>query len=184
MSESIPYLTKLQAEFGNAVLEVSYPLDQLCVIIKREAICNVLSFLKDDDDACFDLFLDLTAVDYIGREPRFEVVIHLVSIPKRHRIRLKVRLAEDDPFLPSITAVYPAANWFERECFDLYGIHFEGHPNLTRILLYEGFEGHPLRKDYPIKGRQPRMPLRKPEVRRSDVAFEPNQKPKTPWIAQ
>ncbi|MCX6639435.1 MAG: NADH-quinone oxidoreductase subunit C [bacterium] len=175
MSENPSYLQGLQEQLGGAIEEIAHPHGQLCLVVKREAICQVLQFLMEDDEACFDLFLDLTAVDYLGREPRFEVVIHLSSIPKNHRIRIKVRLAEDDPFMPTITSVYPAANWFERECYDLYGIRFDGHPNLTRIMLYEGFEGHPLRKDYPVKGRQPRMPLRKPEVRRSDVAFEPPQ---------
>lgn len=173
MNENPPYLDRFKEKFGSAIEEVSYPHDQLAVAVKREQINDVLSFLRDDEEACFDLFMDLTCVDYIGREPRFCVVIHLVSVPKQHRIRLKVRLGEDDPEMPSITTVYPAANWFERECYDLYGIRFQGHPNLTRILLYEGFQGHPLRKDYPLKERQPRIQLRKPEVHRSDQAAEP-----------
>ncbi len=174
MQELPFYLLELQSRFGDAVEEIGAPLGEATAVVRREALNEILTFLRDDDRTLFDLFLDLTAVDYIGREPRFEVVVHLVSIPFRHRIRLKVRLPEADPTMPSITPVYPAANWFERECFDLYGVRFAGHPNLKRILLYEGFVGHPLRKDYPITGRQPIIKLRKPEVRRSDEAIEPS----------
>lgn len=171
--ENPSYLDRLLGKFGTSVEYSGYPDDCFTLVVARDAIGDILSFLKDDDDALFDHFMDLTAVDYIGREPRFEVVIHLVSIPKFKRIRVKVKLTEDDPVMPSVTSVYPVADWFERECWDLYGIKFDGHPNLTRIMLYEGFEGHPLRKDYPIKKRQPLLELRKPEVRRSDEAIEP-----------
>jgi NADH-quinone oxidoreductase subunit C len=173
MHEFPAYLIELQTRFGEKIEEISMPHGQAVAVVKRDAINDVLIYLRDDDKTLFDLFVDLTAVDYITRQPRFEVVIHLVSIPFRHRIRLKVRLDEDDPVMPSITPVYPSANWFERECYDLYGIRFIGHPNLKRILLYEGFVGHPLRKDYPIDRRQPRVELRKPEVRRNDQAVEP-----------
>ena len=167
------YLTELKNRFGDKIEEIAMPHGQAVAIIKRESLNDILIYLRDNDETLFDLFVDLTAVDYIARQPRFEVVIHLTSIPLRHRIRLKVRLHEDDPVMSSITAVYPSANWFERECYDLYGIRFEGHPNLKRILLYDGFVGHPLRKDYPIDRRQPRIELRKPEVRRNDQAIEP-----------
>lgn len=173
--ENPPYLDRLREKFGGTLEESYQPDDHLTLIVKRDSIIDMLSFLKEDEEALFDHFMDLTAVDYLGKDPRFEVVIHLLSIPKLHRIRVKIRLNENDPIMPTITKIYPGANWFERECWDLYGIKFEGHPNLTRILLYEGFEGHPLRKDYPIKKRQPRIQLRKPEVLRSDEAFEPGQ---------
>lgn len=173
MHEYPSYLIEIQARFGEKIEEISMPHGQAIAVVKREALNEVLLFLRDDDKTLFDLFVDLTAVDYIAQQPRFEVVIHLTSIPLGHRIRLKVRLEEDDPVMPSITSVYPSADWFERECYDLYGIRFEGHPNLKRILLYEGFVGHPLRKDYPIDRRQPRIELRKPEVRRNDQAIEP-----------
>ncbi|MBU0518187.1 NADH-quinone oxidoreductase subunit C [bacterium] len=174
------YVNRLKEACGAAIEEVSTPLGDLVVLVKADQIVEALNWLKEDEEALFDHFMDLTAVDYIGREPRFEVVIHLVSIPKSQRIRIKVHLDEDDPVMPTITPVYPAANWFERECWDLYGVHFTGHPNLTRIMLYEGFKGHPLRKDYPIKKTQPLMELRKPEVRRSDEAFEPGKNPNNP----
>lgn len=173
MEEFPFYLTELQRRFGDKIEEIATLHGQAVAVVKREALNDALLYLRDDKKTLFDLFVDLTAVDYIGREPRFEVVIHLVSIPYRHRIRLKVCLSEDDPVMPTITPVYPSANWFERECFDLYGIRFDGHPNLKRIMLYDGFVGHPLRKDYPIQRRQPRIELRKPEVRRSDQAIEP-----------
>ncbi|MFH1863104.1 MAG: NADH-quinone oxidoreductase subunit C [bacterium] len=173
MSENPSYLSTLQERFGGRILEVATPHDQAVAIVQKEALNDILTFLRDDEKSLFDLFLDLTAVDYLGRKPRFEVVIHLVSIPLRQRLRIKVLIDEEDAQMPSITPVYPAANWFERECYDLYGIKFTGHPNLQRLLLYEGFEGHPLRKDYPVKGRQPRLELRKPEVKRSDQAVEP-----------
>ncbi len=175
MDELPFYLRELRQRFSERIEEISRPHGQAVAVVKRETINDVLSFLRDDDKTLFDLFVDLTAVDYLARPPRFEVVIHLVSIPFLHRIRLKVRLDEDDAVMPSITPVYPAANWFERECYDLYGIRFDGHPDLKRILLYDGFVGHPLRKDYPIDRRQPRVELRKPEVRRNDQAIEPKQ---------
>jgi NADH-quinone oxidoreductase subunit C len=169
------YLTDLQAHFGDKILEIHAPLGDATAVVKRESIMEVLTWLRDDEKTLFDLFLDLTAVDYINRKPRFEVVIHLVSIPLHHRLRIKVRLEDDDPAMPTITPVYPAANWFERECWDLYGIKFDGHPDLRRMFLQESFVGHPLRKDYPITKRQPLITLRKPEVRRSDESIEPRE---------
>jgi NADH-quinone oxidoreductase subunit C len=97
----------------------------------------------------------VTAVDYLGSVPRFEVVYHLYSSSRNHRLRLKVRVPEDAPRVPSVTSVWRGANWLERETYDMYGIRFDGHPNLTRIYLYPEFEGHPLRKDYPKERRQP-----------------------------
>ena len=104
--------------------------------------------------------IDVCAVDYLGwKTPRFEVVYHLFSVTNRQRIRLKVEVDESDCVVPSCIAVWPGVDWFEREAWDMYGIVFEGHPKLRRILLYEEFEGHPLRKDYPQRGYQPLMPL-------------------------
>ena len=99
--------------------------------------------------------MDLTVVDYLGKEPRFEVVYHLYSLKYNRRVRIKARISESDTSIDSIVPIWISANWFEREAFDMYGIVFNGHPELRRLLLYEGFEGHPLRKDYPIKKRQP-----------------------------
>lgn len=122
-------------------------------IIKREEILETCRRLRDGEE--FDFMLDLCGVDYPGRsEGRFQVVYHLYSSATNRRMRLKVNLAEGAAELASVAGVWPAANWFERECFDLFGIKFLGHPNLKRLLLYDGFEGHPLRKDYPLDKRQ------------------------------
>jgi NADH-quinone oxidoreductase subunit C len=101
--------------------------------------------------------MDLTAVDYLGEPERFEIVYHLYSLAKNHRLRVKVRVAESDPELESLTPLWKGADWLEREVWDMYGIRFRGHPNLRRVLMlmYEQFRGHPLRKDYPANGRQP-----------------------------
>jgi NADH-quinone oxidoreductase subunit C len=115
----------------------------------------VCRFLRDDPECAFDLLVDVTAVDYFGRKPRFEVVYHLYSIEKNQRVRIKVPLEETDPKIASLVPVWPGADWLERETYDMYGIRFDGHPNLKRIYLYEEFEGHPLRKDYPKEKRQP-----------------------------
>lgn len=113
------------------------------------------------DEQGYDLFLDVTAVDWLGQTPRFEVVYQFLSTKNRQRLRLKVRVGEDDPTVPSLTGLYASAAFMERECHDMYGIRFEGHPDLRPILLYEGFTGHPLRKDYPKHQAQPLVPYRK-----------------------
>jgi NADH-quinone oxidoreductase subunit C len=103
----------------------------------------------------FNFLMDLTAVDYLGKIPRFEVVYHLYSLRHNHRLRVKAPVKEDDPTIDSLASIWKSADWYEREVWDLYGIKFLGHPDLKRILLYEEFVGHPLRKDYPIDKRQP-----------------------------
>ncbi len=108
----------------------------------------------------FDFLMDLSAADYLPREPRFELVCHFYSTKNNYRLRLKCPVAENDARVDSLTTLWAGANWFEREAYDMYGIKFEGHPDLRRILMYDGFEGHPLRKDYPLKKRQPRIPHR------------------------
>jgi NADH-quinone oxidoreductase subunit C len=108
----------------------------------------------------FDLAPYITAVDYLGTEPRFEVVYNLLSIPRTARIRLRVKVPEGDCAVPSVTGVWRGADWFERYCFDMYGIRFTGHPDLRRLFMYDEFVGHPLRKDYPLRGRQPLVPER------------------------
>jgi NADH-quinone oxidoreductase subunit C len=124
-------------------------------LVDPERVVDVLRLLRDDPDLAFEMLTDLTCVDYLGEEPRFEMVYHLYSVAKNHRVRIKARVAESAPELPSAVALYPSANWMEREVWDLYGIRFRGHPDLRRLLLYDGFEGHPLRKDYPKEKRQP-----------------------------
>ena len=115
----------------------------------------VAEFLRDDPATQMSMFVDLTCVDRLPRELRFDVVLHLYSLEKKHRVRLLAGVPEQEPVIASLVALWPGANWFEREAFDLYGVRFAGHPDLRRILMYEGFEGHPLRKDYPKERRQP-----------------------------
>jgi NADH-quinone oxidoreductase subunit C len=112
---------------------------------------EICKFLYQDKECLFDMFIDLTCVDYIYEKPRFEIVLHLRSTKKNHRLRLKTRVEEEVPELDSIVSIWPGANWFEREVWDMYGVRFKNHPNLERILLYKEFKGHPLRKDYPIE---------------------------------
>lgn len=135
---------------------------QAVVVVPREALLAVLEDLRDDEATRFDRLADLTAVDYLGREPRFEVVYQLHSLRHGHRLRVKVGVPADDPRVPTATTLWKAAGWAEREVFDLFGIHFDGHPDLRRILLYPEFEGHPLRKDYPLARRHPLVPERDP----------------------
>jgi NADH-quinone oxidoreductase subunit C len=115
----------------------------------------VAEFLRDDPVTALNMFIDLTCVDRLGRTPRFDVVLHLYSVDKKHRVRLLAGVPEEDPSIDSLVTLWPGANWFEREAFDLYGVRFAGHPDLRRILMYPEFVGHPLRKDFPKEGRQP-----------------------------
>lgn len=125
------------------------------VTVHREYLYRVVQFLRSDDDLRFNILIDLTAVDDYGRGYRFEVVYHFYSMEKNHRVRIKVPLMERDAVVDSLVPLWPCADWYEREVWDMFGIRFDGHPDLRRILLYEEFEGHPLRKDYPIDKRQP-----------------------------
>lgn len=153
-------IKEIQERFSEFFIEFSSPRGEEVIIIKKEGIIPVLSFLKDKG---FELLLDITAVDYLGRDPRFEVVYHLLSFKEKRRLRIKTSVGEDRPAVSSVTSLWKNADWLEREVWDMYGIIFEGHPNLKRILLYEEFKGHPLRKDYPLKKRQPRIELLYPE---------------------
>jgi NADH-quinone oxidoreductase subunit C len=153
-------LARLRERFSTAVLETDHPFGDHTAVVERGSIGEVLAFSRDDPGLRFDMLMDLTAVDYLtypGREDgaRFEVVYHLYSVPHNHRVRLKVPLDEDDPVIASAVSLWPIANWLEREVWDMFGIRFDGHPDLRRLLLYEEFVGHPLRKDYPVNRRQP-----------------------------
>ncbi len=145
----------LKNELPDAVLETSLTLGDATAIVPPESIIHVLEFLKNDLRTRFDLLVDITAVDYLGRKPRFDIVYHLSSLPFKRRIRVKVRVDGERPVVDSATSLWSSANWLEREVWDMFGIQFVGHPNLKRILMYEDFKGHPLRKDYPLKKRQP-----------------------------
>jgi NADH-quinone oxidoreductase subunit C len=124
-----------------------------CAFVKREALAEVCHFLKQERR--FDMAPYITAVDYLGQDPRFEVVYNLFSTKTNERVRLRVKVPEQDCVIPTVTSVWRGADWFERYCYDMYGIRVVGHPDPRRLLLYEEFVGHPLRKDYPLKGRQP-----------------------------
>ncbi len=152
-------LDLLKQRFPEEVRATYTDLGDEVVIINKEALLPVAKFLYGPP-LQYTLLLDITCVDYLGQEPRFEMVYHLLSLTENKRLRLKARLAEKDLRISSLTEIWKNANWLEREVFDLFGVHFEGHPDLRRIFMYDGFEGFPLRKDYPLRKRQPRIRLR------------------------
>lgn len=149
----------VKAKYPNLVIGVESTDGIGCSVwVKREGIKALALALKNDAEFRFNLLMDLFAVDYLHweeKEKRFEVVYNLYSLENNVRLFLKVQLAEADPALDSVTSAWPAADWFEREAWDMMGIRFNGHPNLKRLLMYEGFSGHPLRKDYRYNQRQP-----------------------------
>jgi NADH-quinone oxidoreductase subunit C len=151
----VPALRRLAEELPDALLETHNRLGDATAVVDRAGALDVLRLLRDDPELEFDMLIDLTAVDHLPREPRFEVVYHLYSVSINHRLRVKVRVPEGQPEVDSATDLWSSANWMEREVWDLYGIRFAGHPDPRRLLLYEEFEGHPLRKDYPKERRQP-----------------------------
>jgi NADH-quinone oxidoreductase subunit C len=137
---------------------------QAVVVVERERLADALPTLRRHPALDFDVLTDVTAVDYLGRTPRFEVVYQLYSLALNHRLRVKVPVPEADPVVPTATGLWRSALWAEREVWDMFGIRFAGHPDLRRILMYPEFEGHPLRKDYPLDRRQPLVPERDPIV--------------------
>ncbi len=150
-----PVLRRLLELLPDAVQETHARLGDATARVDPARIVEVLRLLRDDPELEFEMLTDLTAVDYLGEVSRFEVVYHLYSVAKNHRVRIKARVAEDAPEIESAVSLWPSADWMEREVWDLYGIRFRNHPDLRRILLYEQFDGHPLRKDYPKEKRQP-----------------------------
>ena len=153
-------LQRLRDRFGGAVVDTQEYRGDTSAVVERAAVLDILRFCRDEPALTFDVLMDLTAADYLkypGREdgPRFEVVYLLHSLSHNHRIRLKVRVDEDEAVVPSAVDLWPIANWLEREVWDMFGVRFSGHPDLRRLLMYEEFVGHPLRKDYPINRRQP-----------------------------
>jgi NADH-quinone oxidoreductase subunit C len=143
---------KLRERFGNAaVLDLKEFRDEVTLVVRSELIAEMSLLLRDDPELGYDFLSDLCGVDWPGRPERFEVVYNLYSLRHRSRLRLKVRLPESAPAVPTVCGVWPTANWHEREAYDLYGIRFEGHPDLRRILNPDDFEGFPYRKDFPIR---------------------------------
>ena len=160
-------LEMLRERFGAAILETHSDFGDDTAVVDPGAWKAVCAFLHDDPALDFDLPVDLCGVDYPNRGAtgRMEVVMHLYSISKKHRVRLKARVGDEDmerAELDSVTSIWPGMNWLERETFDMYGIRFEGHPDLRRIYMYEEFVGYPLRKDYPKDKRQPLV--RRPDL--------------------
>lgn len=163
---SMEVIDQLQEKFGAEVTETHHFRGDATARVKREAWVAVMSFLRE---AGFDQWIDLTAADYLGREEgrdRFEVVCHLRRMKDGARVRVKTRLPESDPAVDTLSGLWKGADWMERECHEMYGIDFRGHGDQRPLLLYPEFVGYPLRKDYPIDRRQPRIPLLGCEDRR------------------
>ena len=149
-------LDRLLEKFPQEVLSTHSMHGDETAVLRPARLVEICTFLRDDAATRFEMLMDLTGVDLLGlEEPRFQSVYHLYSLSKKYRLRLKVPVPEENPVVPSVIGVWKSASWMERESWDLYGIRYEGHPDLRRILLYPEFEGHPLRKDYPMEQRQP-----------------------------
>ena len=150
--KSHPALARLLGWNAAVVQQVKFDREELTIWVSKETIREAGAILRDAADCPFNFLADLTCVDWYPSEPRFEVVYHLFSISKKERLRLKARVDGSSAAIESVTSVWPAANFYEREVFDLFGVRFTGHPNLTRIMMPDNWEGHPLRKDYPVEG--------------------------------
>tara|TARA_Y100001970_G_scaffold287690_1_gene412975 strand:- start:2237 stop:2758 length:522 start_codon:yes stop_codon:yes gene_type:complete len=157
----------IKKEFPESVLDYHSHRGDNTLVIKNDSLEQVCNFLRNDPECLFEIMIDLTAVDRLemGLTPRFEMVYHFKSLTHARRLRLKTLLSDDECKIASIHHLWKAVNWYERECFDMFGIQFEGHPDLRRILMYEEFEGYPLRKDYPIDKQQPLEKLKEIEER-------------------
>lgn len=167
-----PEEASLRTLLGGAVLALTTTLGETALTVPREQIVGVLKSLRDAPDQRYEMLVDICGVDFPARPERFEVVYNLLSLSRNKRLRVKVLTDEATP-VPTVTSIYSTAGWFERECWDLYGVKFAGHADLRRILTDYGFEGHPLRKDFPLSGTV--------EVRYDDmqkrVIYEPVQLP-------
>ncbi len=151
--EALQIAEKIKEKFPDEVLDIREFRGQVSVTLKKERIVEIGRYVHDDPELSFDYLRDVCGVDYMGKkEKRFEVVYHLYSMRHRHMVRLKAEVGEENAGIDSVTPVWVGANWHEREAFDMYGIIFNGHPDLRRVLLPEDWEGYPLRKDYPVKG--------------------------------
>jgi NADH-quinone oxidoreductase subunit C len=142
----------LLARNAGAVSGAKFDRNELTVWVDRTALRQACLTLNDDPQLQYNMLSDITCVDWYPNEPRFEVVYQLFSVPNKKYLRLKVKLSGDDASVDSLTPIWPGANFFEREVFDLFGVRFDEHPDLTRIMMPEDWEGHPLRKDYPVEG--------------------------------
>ena len=150
--EAKGWIDKVRGQFATSILKVETFRDETTLVVDKEGIVEVFEFLRRDADLSYDYLTDLCGVDYKPRRPRFEVVYQLCSTKFDRRLRVKVPLEEGES-LASVESIWKAADWYERETFDMLGIRFDNHPDLRRILTYDGFEGYPLRKDFPVKGK-------------------------------
>jgi NADH-quinone oxidoreductase subunit C len=151
-----PFVAALQREHPEWVTETIFAFGEYTIIVPRERIVDVCVFLKTSPETLFNFLADICGADRgVEEEPRFEVNYHLFSTTNYHRVRLKVLLNDDDTHVPTVTTVWKTANWHERETFDLFGVIFDGHPDLRRILLPDDWQGHALRKDFPLRGYEP-----------------------------
>ncbi|HUU30190.1 MAG TPA: NADH-quinone oxidoreductase subunit C [archaeon] len=148
-------LNTLRHRFGGAIIESGLDRGDLVAIVAKERLHEIIVCLRDEPGLNFKMLIDIFGVDFLPRKPRFEVVYHLHCPERNERIRLKVQIEEQDCEIDTVTDLYAGANWCERETWDMFGIVFKGHPDLKRLLMYEPFEGYPLRRDYPINKRQP-----------------------------
>lgn len=148
-------IDKVKAAFRDKIVSTTVFKGEVTHLVERNALRSVCTFLKTDPDLKMNYLVDVLGVDYMDETPRFEVVYHLYSIPKKHRIRIKVRLNEGES-VASVTSIWAGADWPERESYDMFGIVFEGHPDLKRIYLAHDWEGYPMRKDYPLRGYKDR----------------------------
>ena len=155
-----PLLARLRRRFAADILETHAFRGDATVVVRAERLHAFLERMLREPAFAMDLLVDITAVDWPERKPRFDVVYHLYSLRHKHRLRVKTRV-DLDQAVDSVTDLWHVANWLEREVWDMFGIPFRGHPDLRRILMYPSFQGHPLRKDYPLQGEQPRIPYRK-----------------------
>lgn len=158
-------LEKLQEKFGSEILKTHQEKENLTILIRKDQAHEILKFLKEDASLSFEMLVDLCGVDFLkmDEKPRFEVVYHLYSLTHNHRLRLRVKVPEEDTKLKTATDLWHSADWAERETREMFGIDFEGHANPKKLLLFEGFEGHPLRKDYPMAKRQ-KIPVPQSEI--------------------
>ncbi len=150
--KSHPALACLLSWNPASVEGAKFDREEMTIYVGRSYLREACVLLKSDPTCDFNYLSDVTCVDWLPEEPRFEVVYHLFSIAKKERVRLKARLSGDSPVIESVTSIWPGANYAEREVYDLFGVRFTGHPYLRRLLMPEDWEGHPLRKDYPVEG--------------------------------
>ena len=150
---------KVKEKFGESVEEISDFRDDLCITIKKDRIVNLGKFLKEDPDLQFIMCKDVTAIDWATRKKRFTAVYHIYSLQLNYTLRLKSNIDDDPPTIETVSSVWQSANWYERETWDMYGIKFVNHPDLRRMYMPEGFEYHPLKKDFPVLGIPGSLPL-------------------------